>query len=205
MKKLSYNYHDAFLEYIKFTDTTLTFHIELYPVYYPEATKIKLTFKNVNNQAKIQKWIELLELDFEPEEDTIYTRVDAIKLLYKADHPQILYWTIECDHIERLHFQSTDFREQEISKTLPVDEQLLTICKHILDENLSLESWREIASDNLFQTEKYRGGFEAVANEFVFSYYDDQEYLFQLSIQQVVAIVKGKIKSVRSIMVEVDK
>lgn len=205
MKKLNYNYHDALLERVTLADATLAFYIELYPVFYPGAPKIKLTFKSVTEQAKVQKWIEQLEQELEQTADNVYLRIDAVKLLYNVARSQTLYWTIECDHMEKLHFQSIDFREQQISKVIPVDEQLLIICNHILSENLSIESWREIESDDMFQTEKYRGGFDAVENEFVFSYYDDQEYWFQLSIQQVTTIVKGKLKTVRGIMAKVNK
>ena len=55
-----------------------------------------------------------LDLVFEQTEDNACLRIDAVKLLYKADQSQTLYWTIQCHHIEKLHFHNTDFRKQEI-------------------------------------------------------------------------------------------
>jgi predicted PP-loop superfamily ATPase len=94
------------------------------------------------------------------------------------------------------HFQSSSFKETEIKREIHIDEQLLSICSDILKENLSVEEWAEIESDDMFQTENYEGGFDGTEKEFVFSFYDDNEYWFQMTLQQVKEVSSGQLKSV---------
>ena len=78
---------------------------------------------------------------------------------------------------------------------LSVDKELLGIFKDILNRNLTLTEWREIESDDEFQTENYCGGFDATENEFCFSYFDRNktEYWFQKSLREIDKINKGKV------------
>jgi hypothetical protein len=75
---------------------------------------------------------------------------------------------------------------------IPITPELQEICKEIVRENLTEAEWSAIESDDLFQTKSFEGGFDASANEFVFSYYGDKEYWFQLSIEKVKDIYEGK-------------
>lgn len=78
---------------------------------------------------------------------------------------------------------------------LVVNEELLGIFKNISKRNLTLTEWREIESDDEFQTENYCGGFDATEDEFCFSYYDINkvEYWFQKSLNEIEEINSGKI------------
>ena len=52
---------------------------------------------------------------------------------------------------------------------LEVDEELKNICRQILNENKSHKEWDEIESDDMFQSPKYCGGYDAAEQEFTFS------------------------------------
>ena len=74
-----------------------------------------------------------------------------------------------------------------------VEELFIQICKEILSENKTLEEWKEIESDDMFQNSKYVGGFDAIEMEFCFGMYENKsEYWFQVSLEDVVNIVNGK-------------
>lgn len=83
---------------------------------------------------------------------------------------------------------------------IPVDDEFLTICEQILKENLSLEEWREIESDDMFQSQRYEGGFDATEDAFCFSYYnsDGSELWFQLELAQITKIVAGNLRSIEA-------
>lgn len=78
-----------------------------------------------------------------------------------------------------------------------VEKEFIEICKEIIAENKTLEEWAEIESCDAFQNGKYVGGFEAIENEFTFSFYDNgKEYWFQCSIDMIRSILEGKINEV---------
>ena len=74
-----------------------------------------------------------------------------------------------------------------------IDELFIEICQQILAENKSLEEWYEIRSCDMFQNEKYCGGFESMEDEFTFSLFDENgcEFWFQLTLEDINSIVKG--------------
>ncbi len=76
---------------------------------------------------------------------------------------------------------------------IPNDSHLTEICCLIRDESLSIAEWRDIESDDMFQKGHFCGGFEAIEDEFCFSYYspDGQEYWFQLSLEECLNLAKG--------------
>ncbi len=76
---------------------------------------------------------------------------------------------------------------------IPITEELQNICKKISDENLSVEEWCSIESDDMFQSESFIGGFDGTEKEFTFSYFDDREFWFQFSLVQANEISKGAI------------
>jgi len=45
---------------------------------------------------------------------------------------------------------------------IPIDDEFLTICDEILKEGLSVEQWREIESDDMFQTPHYEGEIKSI-------------------------------------------
>jgi hypothetical protein len=77
---------------------------------------------------------------------------------------------------------------------LVVSEELLGIFKNISKRNLTLIEWREIESDDEFQTANYCGGFDGTEDEFCFSFYDTNkvEYWFQKSLKEIEEINSGK-------------
>ena len=79
-----------------------------------------------------------------------------------------------------------------------IDPELLQICKEIQVEDKKLPEWSEIESGDWFQTEKYRGGFEAEEQAFTFSYYDKngEEFWFQIEMDEVGKIVDGQINEI---------
>jgi len=80
---------------------------------------------------------------------------------------------------------------------IPVDNELLGICRQILRGNKTAMEWSEIESDDMFQTETYEGGFDATEMAFCFSVYKDKiEYWFQLSLNEIKNIVDGCLTSI---------
>ena len=67
-----------------------------------------------------------------------------------------------------------------------------------MDENKKLEDWRLIESDDCIQTDHYTGGFDSIEDAFCFSYYDEHndEYWFQISLEDVEKIVIGEILNI---------
>ena len=67
-------------------------------------------------------------------------------------------------------------------------QELLDICRHVLEEQKTIDEWAEIESDDMFQSEHFCGGFDATERAFCFSLYDDdngREYWFQLTLDDV--------------------
>ena len=80
---------------------------------------------------------------------------------------------------------------------LPVDEELQMICSEILSRSLPPNEWAEIESDDEFSTPHYEGGFEALEMAFCFSMYTpQQEWWFQITIDEVAAIDRGDISEI---------
>lgn len=83
---------------------------------------------------------------------------------------------------------------------IQIDTEFLTLCEEILKENHSLEEWREIESDDMFQSPHYEGGFDATEDAFCFSYYDSEggELWFQLTLSEMMEVVAGELKSIEA-------
>ena len=74
-----------------------------------------------------------------------------------------------------------------------IDEDLKSICNQIIDANKTIEEWAEIESDDMFQVGNYEGGFDATEMMFCFSLYKDgKEYWFQIPLNGIGDIIKGK-------------
>ena len=69
---------------------------------------------------------------------------------------------------------------------IPPDPEFVEICREIRADNLTVAEWREVESDDMFQSEHFCGGFEAIEDAFCFSYYspDGQEYWFQITLEE---------------------
>ena len=81
-------------------------------------------------------------------------------------------------------------------KQLLIDDELRKICQEIKKMNKSHNEWNQIESSDMFQSEKYCGGFDAIEQEFCFSYYDEDniEYWFAFSLNDLDSIIAGKLK-----------
>lgn len=79
------------------------------------------------------------------------------------------------------------------SITHQFSEEFRSLCQSIRNENLRIEQWRLIESDDQFRTQNYCGGFDATEDEFTFSWYDDSknEHWFQLSLEQIELVTAG--------------
>jgi hypothetical protein len=78
-----------------------------------------------------------------------------------------------------------------------LNSEFYEICKQIVSENKNSSEWAAIESDDMFQSGMYEGGFDATEMEFTFSVYlDDNEYWFQLSLDDVYKIHKMQIDEV---------
>jgi hypothetical protein len=77
---------------------------------------------------------------------------------------------------------------------LLIDPEFRAMCREIAGENRPEEEWAEIESDDMFQSDRYEGGFDATEEAFCFSHNaeDGQEYWFQLTLSEVQAIAAGE-------------
>ena len=77
---------------------------------------------------------------------------------------------------------------------IPLTDELLGLLRQIVAEQKSNEEWAEIESDDMFQSDSFTGGYDADEEAFTFSYYadDDEEYWFQLTLDEVESIVAGR-------------
>lgn len=77
---------------------------------------------------------------------------------------------------------------------IKIDDNFLLIAKAILSFNKNNDEWSAIESDDMFQTERYEGGYDATEEAFCFSYYDieGKEYWFQLSLDEIKQIEEKK-------------
>ncbi|WP_175578749.1 hypothetical protein [Tenacibaculum aiptasiae] len=81
---------------------------------------------------------------------------------------------------------------------LRIDKELLEIFKDILNRNLTLTEWRQMENCDEFQTVNYCGGFDAIEDEFCFSYFDlnKVEYWFQIPLSEIQKIDKENIPEI---------
>ena len=74
-----------------------------------------------------------------------------------------------------------------------LDDEFRSICRKIVAEEKTEEEWAEIEAADMFQTQKYNGGFDADEAEFCFSaYLADGEHWFQVSLKQAQLMADGK-------------
>lgn len=85
---------------------------------------------------------------------------------------------------------------------IKVDNEFRKICETIVAENKTNEEWSDIESCDMFQSDHYCGGYESIEKEFCFSYYDEnnKEYWFQLSLNEIHRITRGKIKEMTNLV-----
>ena len=91
------------------------------------------------------------------------------------------------------HTENEDQANPSPNVQLPVPAEFRDICSSIVAERRSLDGWRAVESDDMFQTEHFCGGFDATEDAFCFSYYaaDGTEYWFQLTLPEVSSVASG--------------
>lgn len=77
-------------------------------------------------------------------------------------------------------------------------EEFTQICSEIIKEAKSQDEWAEIESDDMFQSQHYAGGYDADEMAFCFSFFNNtgDEFWFQLTLDEVEAVVKGSLNRV---------
>lgn len=75
---------------------------------------------------------------------------------------------------------------------IPIDSDLCRIAQIIVDENLTLDEWPEVESDDQFQEGPYIGGFDACEEAFCFAFMGpDSEHWFEVTLSQMEDIASG--------------
>jgi len=84
-------------------------------------------------------------------------------------------------------------------KNLNVNDDFLQILRVIKTENKSIDEWRAIESSDMFQSEKFCGGFDSIEGNFQFSYYDNysKEYWFEFTLEEVDEYLNKNIKQIK--------
>lgn len=79
---------------------------------------------------------------------------------------------------------------------IEVDKELLEIVRAIQSEGKTSGEWEEIKSDDMFQSDRFIGGYESIEDGFCFSYYDENqdEYWFQFTLEDVERMLSGDLK-----------
>ena len=79
---------------------------------------------------------------------------------------------------------------------LEVNEEFRRVCEAIRAEDKSAVEWDQCESDDWFQTDHFKGGYDATEQEFCFSYYDTtgKEWWFQFSYEDVSRILDGELR-----------
>ncbi len=76
---------------------------------------------------------------------------------------------------------------------IEADDGLREICREIIIENKTAFEWSQIESDDMFSSGPYEGGYDAIEQEFWFSYYapDRTEFWFGFSLEIAAKIASG--------------
>ena len=76
---------------------------------------------------------------------------------------------------------------------LVIDAELKAILQDIVREARSPEEWAEIEADDIYQSDRYCGGYDTTEEAFTFSYYDSDgvEWWFQVCLREAESVVEG--------------
>ena len=79
---------------------------------------------------------------------------------------------------------------------LEIDDELLTLCEKMYSKEKFDKEWGEIELCDTFQTPTYCGDYDAIEQEFRFSYYDThtKEWWFELTLESLRRIIHGDLK-----------
>jgi hypothetical protein len=84
---------------------------------------------------------------------------------------------------------------------IKLDDKFRSICQEIIETNKTEEEWAEIEASDMFQDERYCGGFDASSNTFVFGYYadDGKQFSFLLNLKEISEVLSGRMTKVDAI------
>jgi hypothetical protein len=82
--------------------------------------------------------------------------------------------------------------------TVHFDEEFIGLAKQITAEAKSPVQWAEIEADDMFRSTHFEGGYDATEQAFCFSYYNQggDEFWFQLTINEMIAVANGGLRAV---------
>ena len=88
--------------------------------------------------------------------------------------------------------------DERINVIVPVDDELRSICREILEQGWALSDWSDHESDDWFQSHRYHGGFDATEQQFCFSFTNDSgaEIWFQFPLEDVESLENGSISTI---------
>lgn len=76
---------------------------------------------------------------------------------------------------------------------LKADSVLRRICEEIVRHDKSDQEWADVESGDLFQEGDYSGGYDAIEQEFLFSYYrGDKEYWLSFDLPTAGKVAAGE-------------
>jgi hypothetical protein len=77
--------------------------------------------------------------------------------------------------------------------TIVVDPEFIAICRDILTSGRTLKEWALVESDDIFQSGRYEGGYDATEEAFCFSRYEPNgdELWFQLTLDEIKQVAEG--------------
>jgi len=83
----------------------------------------------------------------------------------------------------------------ETHPQIEADDDLRKICREIIAENKTDLEWSQIESDDMFSSGPYEGGYDAIEQEFWFSYYapDGTEFWFGFPLEIAAKIDSGAV------------
>jgi hypothetical protein len=193
MLALKYEYHDALIEKIEKTNVGFILYMDLYPIFYPVRPKIQLSFIGVTNLQKCHDWLDFLLGEFDDSENYLGARIGHINLNITNTH---LSFFIACNCMNILNVKCTSFTELEIGKEIPIVGELENILTAIENSDFTFEQLQNDKS--CFESKHFITEFNKEEQEFSFTYIDERndEFFFQLYVNQIKDICKGKIKSV---------
>jgi hypothetical protein len=81
---------------------------------------------------------------------------------------------------------------------LLIDQELIEILQSIREKGLTIKQWQEIESSDMFQSEHFTGGFDAIENAFCFSFFsEEKEYWFQVTLEQIDEILNKRVSFIQ--------
>ena len=88
-----------------------------------------------------------------------------------------------------------------MTHSVRVDLDLVSIVREIVESGRTEAEWAENESDDMFQRNRWCGGFDADEAAFTFSYYDPSgaEFWCQFKLEQAAKILDGSLQELGAV------